>query len=98
MIETVPDRPVIDHNRMTGSIVTVDIDFGLELLAELRGEDIAKINQLMIESNPKPTFNIRHPDTVGPEMVAKVHQSLGGERIRSGIEIAKNERGVRVDS
>ena len=78
--------------------MTAGIDFGLELLAELRGEDIAKITQLMIEDNPKPPFDTGHPDTLGPEMVAMAQQSTDDAHIRSGIEIAKNKRGVRVDA
>ena len=31
-------------------------------------------------------------------MVAMVHQSMGDEHIRSGIEIAKSKRGVQVDA
>ena len=30
--------------------------------------------------------------------VAMVHQSMGGEHMRTGMEIAKNKRGVRVDA
>lgn len=95
-IETAPDRVVFDRNRMTGGGVTAGTDFGRRLLAELRGENVAKINQLMIEYNPEPPFDTGHPDTTGPEMIALVHQSMGDQHIRSGIEIAKNKRGAQV--
>ena len=90
------DRVVVDLNRMTGGGVTAGFDFGLTLLAELRGGDVAKITQLMIEYNPEPPFDTGHPDTAGPELVAMVDQSMGDQHIRSGIEIAKNKRGAQV--
>ncbi|MEM9358812.1 MAG: DJ-1/PfpI family protein, partial [Pseudomonadota bacterium] len=95
-IETSPDRVVIDRNRMTGGGVTAGIDFGLTLLAELRGEDVAKITQLMIEYNPKPPFNTGHPDAAGPELVAMVHAVMGDTPLKTGIEIAKNKRKEQV--
>ncbi|SFJ86605.1 DJ-1/PfpI family protein [Jannaschia pohangensis] len=95
-VVTSPDRVVIDRSRMTGGGVTAGIDFGLTLLAELRGEDVAKITQLMIEYNPKPPFNTGHPDTAGPEMVAMVHNSMGDGPLKAGIEIAKSKRGEPV--
>ena len=93
-VETAPDRVVIDRNRMTGGGVTAGIDFGLTLLAELRGDEVAKITQLMIEYNPKPPFNAGHPDTAGPEMVNMIRQTMGSGLNEVGIEIAKNKRGV----
>lgn len=95
-VETSPERVVIDRNRLTGGGVTAGIDFGLTLLAELRGEKVAKITQLMIEYNPKPPFNTRHPDTAGPDMVAVVHSLIGDDPLKSGIEIAKNKRGAQA--
>ncbi len=97
-VETAPDRVVIDRNRMTGGGVTAGIDFGLTLLAKLRGEDVAKITQLMIEYDPKPPFNTGHPDTAGPDMVAMVHNSMGDDLLKTGIGIAKNKRGARVEA
>lgn len=95
-IETSPDRVVIDRNRMTGGGVTAGIDFDLTLLAELRGEDVAKITQLMIEYNPKPPFNTGYPDAAGPEMVAMVHAAMGDTPLKTGIEIAKSKRKEQV--
>ncbi|HIK17747.1 MAG TPA: DJ-1/PfpI family protein, partial [Leptolyngbyaceae cyanobacterium M33_DOE_097] len=48
-VEVVPQRVVIDRNRVTGAGVTSGIDFGLTLLGLLCGEQVAKMAQLMME-------------------------------------------------
>ena len=85
------ERVVVDCNRITGGGVTAGIDFGLVLLAELRGEEVAKLTQLMMEYDPAPPFNTGHPRLAGPEMTAAalaVMGSMGAE----AIEIAKGRR------
>ncbi|SET64562.1 Transcriptional regulator GlxA family, contains an amidase domain and an AraC-type DNA-binding HTH domain [Pseudomonas sp. NFR09] len=59
-------RVVHDRNRMTGGGVTAGIDFGLTLAAILRGEDMAKHAQLIIEYAPEPPFHAGTPQEVGP--------------------------------
>ncbi|MEK6244499.1 MAG: DJ-1/PfpI family protein [Pseudomonadota bacterium] len=59
----VPDRIVIDRNRITGGGVTAGIDFALTVAGELCGVDAAKTIQLLIEYNPSPPFNCGHPST-----------------------------------
>ncbi|MDR2861340.1 MAG: DJ-1/PfpI family protein [Syntrophobacterales bacterium] len=54
--EPVFERVVRDRNRVTGAGVTSGIDFGLTLLAILRGEEEAKNAQLYIEYDPAPPF------------------------------------------
>ena len=68
-VEVVPERVVIDRNRITGAGVTSGIDFGLTLLSLLCGEAIAKSTQLMMEYDPKPPFNAGTPETAGQEIV-----------------------------
>lgn len=72
----VPGRVVVDRNRITGGGVTAGIDFGLRLVAELAGEDVAKAIQLGIEYDPAPPFRSGHPDVADPELVAKVRKRL----------------------
>lgn len=60
-VETGRERVVIDRNRFTGGGVTAGIDFGLTPLAALRGEEAAKVTQLMLEYDPAPPFNTGHP-------------------------------------
>ena len=69
-------RVVADRNRFTGGGVTAGIDFGLTLLAELRGANAAKQTQLMMEYDPQPPFDAGSPDTAGPEIVQAVRATL----------------------
>jgi hypothetical protein len=45
------------------------LDFGLGLLAMLRGEEAAKCVQLMMEYDPAPPFDAGTPDKAGPALV-----------------------------
>jgi len=69
-VEGVRERVVVDRNRITGGGVTAGVDFGLTVLAELRGETVAKVTQLLIEYNPEPPFDTGSPERAGPELVA----------------------------
>jgi cyclohexyl-isocyanide hydratase len=62
-------RVVVDRNRITGGGVTAGIDFGLVILAKLRGEDAAKLTQLAMEYDPEPPFQAGSPKTAGPAIV-----------------------------
>lgn len=50
-------RVVRDRNRITGAGVTAGLDFGLSMVAELRGQIYAECSQLMSEYDPSPPFN-----------------------------------------
>ncbi|MGH7949098.1 MAG: DJ-1/PfpI family protein [Candidatus Binataceae bacterium] len=67
--EPVDARVVIDRNRITGGGVTAGIDFGLVLLAKLRGDDAAKLTQLAMEYDPEPPFHAGSPKSAGPAIV-----------------------------
>jgi cyclohexyl-isocyanide hydratase len=71
-VEAERSRVVVDRNRFTGGGVTAGIDFGLTLLAALRGEMIAKVTQLAMEYDPKPPFDCGSPAGAGPELAAMV--------------------------
>ena len=71
-VEVGTERVVIDRNRITGGGVTAGIDFGLALVKLLRGEETAKIVQLMMEYNPAPPLNAGSPETAGSDVVAAV--------------------------
>ncbi len=73
-----PGRVVADRNRMTGGGVTAGIDFALTLVAELRGDQVAKMIQLGIEYNPAPPFDAGHPDVADKEIVALLQSQIGG--------------------
>lgn len=75
-VETSSERVVIDRNRISGGGVTAGIDFGLTLLATLRGDTAAKCAQLMMEYDPRPPFDSGSPSVAEPEIVALANQML----------------------
>ncbi|GAB4531639.1 MAG: DJ-1/PfpI family protein [Pleurocapsa sp.] len=68
-VEVIPDRVVVDRDRITGAGVTSGIDFGLILLDLLCDETTAKTAQLMMEYDPKPPFKAGTPETAGEDIV-----------------------------
>lgn len=76
--EAVKERWVIDRNRATGGGVTAGIDFGLALLAEVEGEEIAQAVQLGLEYDPSPPFDSGSPSKASPELVARVGALFAG--------------------
>ena len=63
-LEAIPasGRVVEDRNRITAGGVTAGIDFGLYLVAKLRGDDYAQALQLMLEYDPHPPFHSGTPE------------------------------------
>ncbi|OQK17915.1 hypothetical protein AU255_08655 [Methyloprofundus sedimenti] len=59
-------RVVWDGNIVTGGGVTAGIDFGLEILAALRGKQYAEAIQLQAEYDPAPPFNSGSPEKATP--------------------------------
>ena len=94
-IEGSHERVVADRNRFTGGGVTAGIDFGLTLLAELRGEEVAKVTQLMMEYDPAPPFAAGSPDTAGPERVAAA-RAIMGDTMAEGVDVARARTGKRA--
>ena len=86
-VEVIHERVVADRNRFTGGGVTAGIDFGLSLLATLRGEQVACMTQLMMEYDPQPPFNSGSPSAAGPELTGMAKGMIQSE-IDAGLEIA----------
>jgi len=63
-------RVVRDRNRITGAGVTAGLDFGLAMVAELRGRNYAETVQLICEYDPHPPFNSGSIHTAPPEVKA----------------------------
>jgi len=89
-VDVVHERVVVDRNRISGGGVTAGIDFGLVLLAKLRGEEVAKMTQLMFEYDSKPPFDRGTPtggragaDGYGAGRDAPVHRRNDARRQRS---------------
>ena len=55
-------RVVKDGNVITAGGVTSGIDFGLRVVAEIAGGEIAQAIQLSLEYDPDPPFASGHPD------------------------------------
>jgi len=77
-VEPVPERVVIDRNRISGAGVTSGIDFALALMAQLFGEERAKAAQLMIEYDPAPPFAGGSPSSASTETISAVKALTDG--------------------
>jgi putative intracellular protease/amidase len=84
------ERVAIDRNRLTGGGVTAGIDFGLAIAAKIRGEDVAKTIQLVLEYDPKPPFDAGSPQTAGEALTQRVRT------IRAPAIAAAKEAAVRA--
>lgn len=74
-VEVVPQRVVVDRNRVTGAGVTSGIDFAFALLSLLYDEETAKVTQLMMEYSPEPPFTAGTPETAGEEVMTSLMQA-----------------------
>jgi cyclohexyl-isocyanide hydratase len=85
-------RVVTDRNRITGGGVTAGLDFGLAMIAALRGEEHARLAQLGVEYDPQPPFDSGSPAAAGPERVRRIEAFSAKEvewrsaRIRAAAE------------
>ncbi len=77
--------------------MTAGIDFGLSLLAELRGEDVARIQQLMMEYNPAPPFHTGSPELAGTELTAMAIAAMQ-PNIDEGIALSRLQTQRRTAS
>jgi len=86
-VQPVPERVVVDGDRITGAGVTSGLDFAFTVLATLRGDEAAKALQLMLEYDPAPPFQSGHPRVASAEMVEKV-RAMAQEMIRQRREVS----------
>ena len=91
-VEPSHERVCVDRNRITGGGVTAGVDFGLTLLAELKGQDVAEFTQLALEYDPAPPFNAGHPRTARAEivdMIAGPQGIMGGQMTPAAMDIVR---------
>jgi cyclohexyl-isocyanide hydratase len=90
-VEPSHERVVIDRNRISGGGVTAGLDFGLTVIAQLKGQDVAEFTQLALEYAPQPPFNAGHPRTARPEIIDMISGAKGimGEMTPAAVKIAK---------
>ncbi len=72
--EPVDERVVVDRNRITGGGVTAGIDFGLTVVGQLFGNELAQLIQLGQEYDPRPPFDSGSPKTAPPEVVRRYRE------------------------
>ncbi len=66
------ERVVVDRNRITAGGVTAGIDFGLRVVAEVAGAELAQQIELALEYDPAPPSGCGHPRRAPAELVAAV--------------------------
>lgn len=69
-------RVVRDGNLVTAGGVTSGIDFALELIAMISGEDTARSIQLALEYDPAPPFTGGTPDTVPALILSNLRERV----------------------
>ncbi|MDJ0978900.1 MAG: DJ-1/PfpI family protein [Erythrobacter sp.] len=84
-------RVVVDGNLITAGGVTSGIDFGLAVIAQVFGEEIARLIQLSSEYNPKPPFESGHPSVADEETVAQANPFYAelAQRMREALKAAR---------
>ena len=73
----VPERVVMDRNRITGGGVTAGLDFGLLIARAIMGEEHAKHFQLALEYDPHPPMQAGSPEKAGPEITKFILDGRG---------------------
>ena len=94
MFGAIPDpaRVVRDGNIITGGGVTAGIDFALTVLAEIAGEETARIIQLGLEYAPAPPFNSGRPELASASVLAhyeKIRASMMPQRFAEAEQAAR---------
>ncbi|AHG18659.1 thiamine biosynthesis protein ThiJ [Chania multitudinisentens RB-25] len=74
--EPVNARVVRDRNRITGAGVTSGIDFALNVVAEIYGDNIAQNIQLHMEYEPEPPFSSGSPRTASAERLKQAKDQI----------------------
>ncbi len=70
------ERVVRDGKLITGGRVSAGMDFGANVVAEMRGQKAAEAGILMAEYAPEPPFPTGTIDTAPPELVALLEAGL----------------------
>ncbi len=92
----VDKRVVKDRNRITAGGVTAGIDFALTMVADMKGEELARRIQLVIEYAPEPPFHNGTPAEAGPVRTDAMRQSRKwmDEQARKAAEQARVRLGL----
>jgi cyclohexyl-isocyanide hydratase len=82
-------RIVQDGNLITAGGVMAGIDFGLAVVAALRGQEEAEMVQLSLEYAPAPPFHSGTPEDATAEVLARVKERLAGSRLAREAILAR---------
>ena len=82
---------VVDGNLITAGGVTSGIDFSLVVIAEVFGEQTARLIQLAMQYDPQPPFDSGHPGKALPGTLAAAN-TIYAERARAMRETLKAVR------
>lgn len=74
----VRERVVRDGNLITGAGVSAGLDFGVTLVEELRGREVAEAGVLISEYAPQPPLTGGTIETARPPIAEMLRQGLGG--------------------
>ena len=85
----VEERVVVDRNRITAGGVTAGIDFGLRVIAEVAGTEVAQAAQLELEYDPQPPYACGHPRSAPPELVASVRARFAARMAERQAQLAR---------
>jgi pimeloyl-ACP methyl ester carboxylesterase/putative intracellular protease/amidase len=92
----VNQRVVTDRNRISGGGVTAGLDFGLVMLEEMLGKEVAQMTQLALEYDPQPPYDCGTPEKAGPILVEKVKKWMAG--VDNNIHLASVEAAKGIGS
>jgi cyclohexyl-isocyanide hydratase len=90
-----PARVVRDGNLVTAGGVTSGIDFALELMAIIAGDEVARTVQLALEYDPAPPFVGGTPDSAPEQILFNLRQRVyddAAERMEAAIRLLPMNR------
>ena len=84
-------RVVVDGNLITAGGVTSGVDFSLTVIAQVFGEQIARLIQLSMQYNPQPPFERGHPSVASETTVAQANAIYAqrAQAMRAALKGAK---------
>jgi cyclohexyl-isocyanide hydratase len=91
----VDQRVVIDGKFISGGGVTAGIDFALAVVDELKGREVAKTIQLMVEYDPHPPFDAGSPKRASPAVMAELARLM--EPFRHERDLAVSRAAAALD-
>ncbi|WP_426167838.1 DJ-1/PfpI family protein [Sandarakinorhabdus sp. DWP1-3-1] len=93
----VPDRTVVDRDRITAGGVTAGIDFAFRVIAELHGQDVSDAVRLALEYDPEAGPG-GTPASARPEILAMVQAAMAGRLGERQAEIDAAAAALNADS